>query len=149
MRWVAEQRDRGVRSEVPIRLHDTTGMLFLGDPGEMDASQYVLVRDLGLVANSLLGMGVDTALLMSDVVYPAGDVNQWADAVYLPYYGLPANAWAEAATKYAAGAPRIHATSTRTAFATGTCWRCRATTTGTTASTGSCSTPVAPSRWPR
>ena len=89
MRWVAEQRDRGVRREVPIRLHDTTGMLFLGDPGEMDASQYVLVRDLGLVANGLRGRGVDTALLMSDVVYPAGDINQWADAVYLPYFGLP------------------------------------------------------------
>ena len=43
----------------------------------------------GLVANSLKDQGVDTALLMSDVVYPAGDVNQWADAVYLPYFGLP------------------------------------------------------------
>ena len=105
MRWVAEQRDRGVRYEVPIRLHDTTGMLFLGDPGEMDASQYVLVRDLGLVANGLRGRGVDTALLMSDVVYPAGDINQWADAVYLPYFGLPENAWAEAAVKYAEAHP--------------------------------------------
>ena len=101
MRWVAEQRDRGVRCEVPIRLHDTTGMLFLGDPGEMDASQYVLVRDLGLVANSLRETGVDTALLMSDVVYPAGDINQWADAVYLPYLGLPQDAWTEAATNFA------------------------------------------------
>jgi hypothetical protein len=101
MRWVAEQRDRGVRREVPIRLPDTTGMLFLGDPGEMDASQYVLVRDLGLVANGLRGRGVDTALLMSDVVYPAGDINQWADAVYLPYFGLPNDAWADAARKYA------------------------------------------------
>ena len=105
MRWVAGQRDRGVRCEIPVRLPDSTGMLFLGDPGEMDASQYVLVRDLGLVANGLRGTGVDTALLMSDVVYPAGDVNQWADAVYLPYFGLPPTAWADAAMKYAAGHP--------------------------------------------
>ena len=105
MRWVAEQRDRGVRCEIPVRLPDSTGMLFLGDPGEMDASQYVLVRDLGLVANGLRGRGIDTALLMSDVVYPAGDVNQWADAVYLPYFGLPPAAWADAATAYAEGHP--------------------------------------------
>ena len=105
MRWVAEQRDRAVRCEVPIRLRKTSGMLFLGDPGEMDASQYVLVRDLGLVASSLRAKGVDTALLMSDVVYPAGDINQWADAVYLPYYGLPEPAWADAAAKYVAGHP--------------------------------------------
>jgi len=105
MRWVAEQRDRGVRCEVPLRLRNTTGMLFLGDPGEMDASQYVLVRDLGLVSASLDAKGIDAALLMSDVVYPAGDINQWADAVYLPYYGLPEPAWDEAAAKYVAGHP--------------------------------------------
>ena len=148
MRWVAEQRDRGVRCEIPVRLPDSTGMLFLGDPGEMDASQYVLVRDLGLVANGLRGKGVDTALLMSDVVYPAGDVNQWADAVYLPYFGLPPTAWADAATAYAAGHPGSMPPAPPRCVAS-TCWPCRATTTGTTASTGSCSTPVAPSRWPR
>ena len=42
---------------------------------------------------------------MSDVVYPAGDVNQWADAVYLPYFGLPTEAWTAAATRYAATHP--------------------------------------------
>src|SRR6188472_3240203 len=71
MRWVAQQRDRGVRCEVPIRLPDTKGMLLLGDTGEMDASQYVLVRDLSLVSGALRDVkGIDTALLMSDVVYP-------------------------------------------------------------------------------
>jgi hypothetical protein len=102
MRWVAEQRDRGARCEVPIRLPDTKGMLLLGDTGEMDASQYVLVRDLSLVSAALRDeKGIDTALLMSDVVYPAGDINQWADAVYLPYFGLPAESWSEAWRGYA------------------------------------------------
>ncbi len=102
MSWVAKQRDRGVRCEVPIRLPDTKGMLLLGDTGEMDASQYVLVRDLSLVSAALRDVqGIDTALLMSDVVYPAGDINQWADAVYLPYFGLPAESWKQ-------GLGRIH-----------------------------------------
>ena len=109
MRWVAEQRDRGVRCEIPIRLPDTKGMLLLGDPGEMDASQYVLVRDLSLVSAGLRekNRGIDTVLLMSDVVYPAGDINQWADAVYLPYFGLPQPAWAKAQQAWLDANPRI------------------------------------------
>ena len=102
-----------------------------------------------LSPSGLRAKGVDTALLMSDVVYPAGDVNQWADAVYLPYFGLPPTAWADAAAKYVAGHPGATPPAPGPAPGLATCWPCRATTTGTTVSTGSCSTPVAPSRWPR
>lgn len=96
MRWVAQQRDRGVRAEEPVSLPHCRGLLMLGDPGEMDASQYVLVKDLATKCQELKQRSIDSVLLMSDVVYPAGDVNTWADAVYLPYYGLPKGAWQDA-----------------------------------------------------
>jgi hypothetical protein len=88
MRWVAEQRARGVHIDKPIRLEDASNVLALGDPGEMDASQYVMVRALAEVEPT-----PDVLLLMSDVIYPAGDVNAWRDGVYLPYFGLPKEAW--------------------------------------------------------
>ena len=96
IRWVAAQRARGVDPRTPIALPDARTLVALGDPGEMDASQYVVVRDL-------IAAGPDVLLLMSDIVYPAGDVNAWRDAVYLPYLGLPEAAWT-AATQAAAGA---------------------------------------------
>ena len=93
MRWVAQQQARGVDADIPLRITDSRGFLALGDPGEMDASQYVLIRDLAAATGQLSDEGVKTALLMSDVVYPAGDINQWVDAVYLPYFGLPEQTW--------------------------------------------------------
>jgi len=86
MRWVAAQRAAGIEPYEPISLPDARCMLLLGDPGEMDPSQYVLLRDLAAVP-------ADALLLMSDIVYPAGDVNAWRDAVYLPYFGLPTSSW--------------------------------------------------------
>lgn len=86
MRWVAAQRARGIDPHDPVAFPDARSLVALGDPGEMDASQYVLVRDL-------VHADPDVLLLMSDIVYPAGDVNAWRDAVYLPYLGLPEAAW--------------------------------------------------------
>ena len=91
MRWVAAQRDRGINPDAPVGLPDVNRILIVGDPGEMDASQYVLLRDLAAVQAKVL-------LLMSDIVYPAGNVNAWRDAVYLPYFGLPVARWEEATT---------------------------------------------------
>ncbi len=106
MRWVATQRLRGHRVETPQRIVDSTGFLALGDPGEMDASQYSLIRPLAARRAEFEAAGVRTALLMSDVVYPAGNVNQWSDAVYLPYLGLPQSRWDAAITDWtAAGGP--------------------------------------------
>lgn len=45
MRWVAAQKARGIRVDRPVRVRGKRVVL-LGDPGEMDASQYVLLRDL-------------------------------------------------------------------------------------------------------
>lgn len=65
----------------------------LGDPGEGDASQYVVVPVLDRVARD-----TDFAVLCSDVVYPAGGVRAYADRFYRPYadypgpiYALPGN----------------------------------------------------------
>ena len=90
MRWVAAQRAAGRDPYVPVSLPDASSLLLLGDPGEMDPSQYVLVRDVHACET-------DALLLMSDVVYPAGNINAWRDAVYLPYLAAPAEAWNVAA----------------------------------------------------
>jgi len=79
---VAGQRAKGINANDPIELKGAKKILLLGDPGEMDASQYVLLREL-------YATDADTLILMSDIVYPAGNVNAWRDAVYLPYLGLP------------------------------------------------------------
>lgn len=95
-RWVAAQRGR---PEVPedfiIDRSDLTSAKFLvlGDTGEGDASQFALVPPL-------LEIGKDTqfTVICSDVVYPAGDVNEYLDKFFVPYkdhprpiYALPGN----------------------------------------------------------
>lgn len=100
MRWVAMQRDRGIDLEQPVRLKQS-GVLVVGDPGEMDASQYVLLREL--LAAHPDGKPDDpyeVLLLMSDIVYPAGDINAWRDAVYRPYFGLPRWEWDAAVAEW-------------------------------------------------
>jgi hypothetical protein len=98
MRWIAAQRQRGIDPFAPVRLPDAGSLIALGDPGEMDASQYVLVRDL-------MSTQADVLLLMSDIVYPAGDINAWRDGVYLPYFGLPPTAWSEAQDRWTGDTP--------------------------------------------
>lgn len=102
MRWREAQRAKGIGDDLSITVRDR-GLLLLGDPGEMDASQYVLIRDLSAQRETFRERGINTALLMSDVVYPAGSVNQWPDAVYLPYLGLPRAAWDRAVEDWPRG----------------------------------------------
>jgi Calcineurin-like phosphoesterase len=73
------------RAEISVAL--------LGDPGEGDASQYVVVPVLEEVAAH-----TDFAVVVSDVIYPAGGVRSYGDRFYRPYkdypapiYGLPGN----------------------------------------------------------
>jgi Calcineurin-like phosphoesterase len=61
----------------------------LGDPGEGDASQYVVVPVLERVASD-----TDFAVVMSDVIYPAGGVRAYADRFYKPYTDYPAPIYA-------------------------------------------------------
>ena len=72
---------------------ERVSVALLGDPGEGDASQYVVVPVLDRVARD-----TDFAVLCSDVVYPAGGVQAYADRFYRPYadypgpiYALPGN----------------------------------------------------------
>jgi hypothetical protein len=86
-RWVAAQRAAGALDEFPDLVVDLTkqsvrSFLVLGDPGEADDSQYAVVKPL-------LAEGSDTAfmLIASDVIYPAGDVNDYVNGFYIPYAG--------------------------------------------------------------
>lgn len=96
-RWVAAVR-RGDWSDEALNVttHVERGdvsFLVIGDPGEQDASQYATVAPI-------LAKGADTdfAIVASDVIYPAGDINDYLDGFYLPYrdyappiYALPGN----------------------------------------------------------
>jgi hypothetical protein len=96
-RWIAAQRAAGRLDRGPVvREHADKrklSFLILGDPGEQDASQYAVV-------SPLLAVGADTDFMLidSDVIYPAGDINDYIDGFYLPFeryrrpiYGIPGN----------------------------------------------------------
>jgi Calcineurin-like phosphoesterase len=94
--WVDSQEDADGdgrwNAGLVIPQPDATSFLLLGDPGEQDFSQYVVVPVL---------VSQDDAafmVVMSDVIYPSGDVNDYVDGFYIPYgalrmpiYALPGN----------------------------------------------------------
>jgi hypothetical protein len=59
--------------------------IVLGDPGEQDASQYVVVPALLEHVDD-----VDFMVICSDVVYPSGDINDYVDGFHIPYGEVPA-----------------------------------------------------------
>jgi len=72
---------------------DRISLALLGDPGEGDASQFVVVPVLQRVAGD-----ADLAVVCSDVIYPAGGIREYADRFYRAYadfpgpiYALPGN----------------------------------------------------------
>ena len=93
--WVAHMREQGV-TDLVVRTPaaaDRTSFLLFGDPGEGDSSQFALVAPLESKVD-----GVDFAFVASDVVYPAGDVNDYRRKFYFPYralgfpiYAIPGN----------------------------------------------------------
>jgi len=89
MRWVAAQRAAGVDTEFmlerPAGVGETFSFLAIGDPGEGDESQYVVVRHL------LDHADTQFAIVVSDVIYPTGETNDYADCFYRAYrdYGRP------------------------------------------------------------
>jgi len=95
-RWVAAQREAGVPADLVLRDHAELGelsFLMLGDTGEGDASQFVVVPPLLKAAASATFM-----VICSDVIYPAGDVDEYVPKFYFPYrdfpgpiYALPGN----------------------------------------------------------
>jgi hypothetical protein len=96
-RWVAAARGEDWSDEaLTIASHaekQDLSFLVIGDPGEQDASQYATVAPLLAV-----GADSDFAIVASDVIYPAGDINDYIDGFYLPFqdyeppiYALPGN----------------------------------------------------------
>ena len=81
-RWSGEDGD-GERS-VDLNRLGRFSFLLMGDTGEGDASQYAVVP-------ALLARAEGTAFLFlcSDVLYPVGDVNDYASKYYRPYQGYP------------------------------------------------------------
>jgi hypothetical protein len=99
MRWVASQRDHGlVENDLVLDARslgkDERAFSFLavGDTGEADISQYVVVPHL------LAQDETSFMVIVSDVIYPTGESNDYADAFYRAYqryerpiYALPGN----------------------------------------------------------
>src|SRR5438270_873348 len=93
-RWLAAQRAAGVEQRFPDLVIDRSGLdapscLVLGDPGEADASQYAVVEPLLAV-----GRRTDFMVITSDVIYPAGDVNDYINGFFIPYEDYPAPIYA-------------------------------------------------------
>jgi hypothetical protein len=86
-RWVAAMRAKGVDPELVVRRYadrESLSFLVLGDPGEGDASQYHVLRPLNAKAE-----GIAFTYIVSDIIYPAGDVNEYEDKFFWPYRDLP------------------------------------------------------------
>jgi hypothetical protein len=86
-RWVEAQRRKGIDPALPIRRYadkDEVSFMVLGDPGEGDDSQYQVLRPLRATSKE-----TDFTFIVSDVIYPAGDVLDYHDKFYWPYRGLP------------------------------------------------------------
>jgi hypothetical protein len=86
-RWVAAMRAKGVDEDLVVRRYadeETLSFMILGDPGEGDDSQYHVLRPLYATAG-----GTAFTYIVSDVIYPAGDVNEYEDKFFWPYRNLP------------------------------------------------------------
>jgi hypothetical protein len=94
--WVESQRARGVDADFHVDRpdpEDTYSCLIAGDTGEGDHSQYAVVPGL-LKA----GEGTSFMVVLSDVIYPIGDVNDYVVKFFRPYrdyqtpiYAVPGN----------------------------------------------------------
>ena len=87
-RWVAAMRTKeNVDPDLIVRRwadEEKLSFMVLGDPGEGDDSQYHVLRPLYATAG-----GTAFTYIVSDVIYPAGDVNEYEDKFFWPYRSLP------------------------------------------------------------
>lgn len=92
--WVHTQQAELERAGAPERqvrdftiVRDDLGdfsFMVIGDTGEGDHSQYSVVPAF---LNS--SAGSEFTVIASDVVYPAGDVNEYVEKFFIPYAGYP------------------------------------------------------------
>ncbi len=66
-----------------VDLAGASSFVVVGDTGEQDKSQYAVAPALVSESDE-----VDFLVISSDVVYPAGGVNDYVDAVFRPYEGF-------------------------------------------------------------
>ncbi|GAA4242110.1 metallophosphoesterase [Actinomadura meridiana] len=85
-RCVAALRDRGTPAGFTVHRADSEySFALLGDTGEGDRSQYAVVPPLLHAAGD-----TDFMVIVSDVIYPAGGSDQYADKFFRPYKDYPA-----------------------------------------------------------
>jgi Calcineurin-like phosphoesterase len=92
-RWLETVRASGLAGRFDDLVVDRTDLreprlLVVGDPGEGDPSQYCVATALRAAPRT------DLMVLCSDVIYPAGDVNDYTDKFYLPYADYPGQVYA-------------------------------------------------------
>jgi hypothetical protein len=90
--WIAAQRARGVQEDFAIDrgdLGDSFSCLIAGDTGEGTHPQFAVVPGL-LEA----GKGTGFLVVLSDVIYPIGNVNEYVDKFARPYGRYPAPIYA-------------------------------------------------------
>lgn len=84
--WVDSRRDADSNGrwddDLVVRVPGVGSFLLLGDPGEQDYSQYAVVPVLASQDDA------GFMVVLSDVIYPSGDVNDYVDGFYIPYRGL-------------------------------------------------------------
>jgi hypothetical protein len=68
---------------------DTVSILLIGDTGEGDNSQYAVAEALAEMSKS-----ADFAILCSDVIYPTGDLNDYARKFHHPYRNIQLSVYA-------------------------------------------------------
>lgn len=76
--WVGGKRGQALRIDQVAQ----TRFLVAGDLGEQDGSQYVVAPALSRTAAN---RGIGFVLMLSDLIYPSGDVNDYVDGFYKPY----------------------------------------------------------------
>lgn len=87
-RWMEIQQSTGkLPADLLIKEHverEKVSFIVVGDTGEGDASQFAVVPPL-----LACGRDTDFMVICSDVIYPAGDINQYEDKFYRPYRDYP------------------------------------------------------------
>ncbi|MGH7540252.1 MAG: metallophosphoesterase, partial [Gemmatimonadota bacterium] len=87
MRWIEAQRRKGIDPSFTVSSfadRDELSFFVLGDPGEGDDSQYHVLGPLHATKD-----GIAFTYILSDVIYPAGDVHDYYDKFFWPYQKLP------------------------------------------------------------
>ncbi|MGP4023347.1 metallophosphoesterase family protein [Actinomadura sp. 3N407] len=89
-RCVDALRERGAPAAFTVhRSEPEFSFALLGDTGEGDRSQYAVVPPLLQAA-----AGTDFMIIASDVIYPAGDADEYPDKFFRPYKDYPAPIYA-------------------------------------------------------